>query len=78
MQLGHFIKNPAFQEAIAGESQQIRDFFDESKNPVLPLGLAIPFGQFADADIGQGKMPKELIQKIVAYMNDSLIRENDE
>ena len=71
MQVGHFVKDPRFKEALADESEDVRNFFDPDKNPVLPLGLAIPFGQFGDADIGQGKLSRELIQKVVDAMNKS-------
>ncbi|MCD8231167.1 MAG: glycoside hydrolase family 3 C-terminal domain-containing protein [Clostridiales bacterium] len=69
MQIGHFIKSPDFKEAIADQPQELRDWLDEEKNPVLPLGVAIPFGQFGEADLGQGKLSQETIQKIVKNMN---------
>ncbi len=69
MQVGHFTASPAFKEAIAEENEQVRNFFDEKKNPLLPLCRAIPFGQFADMDLGQGEMTVRQIQRIVNKMN---------
>ncbi len=69
MQIGHFTADPAFRDAIADETQAVRDFFDEKKNPLLPLCRAIPFGQFADVDLGQGPMTTDQIQGIVNKMN---------
>lgn len=69
MQVGHFTASPAFQEVIAKENEKVRDFFDEKKNPLLPLCRAIPFGQFADMDLGQGEMTVQQIQRIVNKMN---------
>lgn len=69
MQIGHFAKDPAFKAAIAEEPEAIRDFFDIEKNPLLPLCLAIPFGQFAEMEIGQGEMTVKQIQNIVNRMN---------
>jgi beta-glucosidase len=68
-QMGHFTADPRFKEAIAEEPERIREFFDKDKNPILPLGCAIPFGQFADADLGQGEMSSAQVQRIVAKMN---------
>ena len=69
-QIGDFIKDPRFKDAISGAEEKVRDFLDPDKNPVLPLGVAIPFGQFCDADIGQGKLPKALIQDVCAKLNE--------
>ncbi len=69
MQMGHFIKSPKFKAAIADQPEALQAWFDESKNPLLPLGVAIPFGQFGEADLGQGKLSQEVIQSIVEKMN---------
>lgn len=69
MQIGHFTADPSFQDAIVEEPQPVREFFDEKKNPLLPLCRAIPFGQFADADLGQGEMTVSQIQGIIHKMN---------
>ncbi len=69
LQLGHFVKSPLFKDVIAQESQQLQDFFDEAKNPMLPLILAIPFGQLSDADFGQGILSKDTVQRIINRMN---------
>ena len=68
-QVGHFVKEPQFKEALSTASSAVQEFFDPDKNPILPLGLAIPFGQFGDADLGQGKLNQELIQKVVSRLN---------
>ncbi|MCD8149744.1 MAG: glycoside hydrolase family 3 C-terminal domain-containing protein [Clostridiales bacterium] len=68
-QLGHFLKEPGFTEAIADQPQAVRDWFDEEKNPILPLGVAIPFGQFGEADLGQGKLSQDMIQGVVNKLN---------
>jgi beta-glucosidase len=69
MQMGHFTADPKFKDAIAGEPENIREFFDKDKNPILPLGCAIPFGQFAEANLGQGDMSVEQVERIVDEMN---------
>lgn len=68
-QVGHFVKEPQFKEALSTASSAVQEFFDPDKNPILPLGLAIPFGQFGDADLGQGKLNQALIQKVVSRLN---------
>lgn len=68
-QVGHFVKEPQFKEALSTASKAVQEFFDPEKNPILPLGLAIPFGQFGDADLGQGKLNQELIQNVVSRLN---------
>lgn len=68
-QVGHFVKEPQFKEALSTASKAVQEFFDPDKNPILPLGLAIPFGQFGDADLGQGKLNQELIQNVVSRLN---------
>ncbi len=68
-QMGHFLKSPRFKDAISDEPEALQEWFDESKNPLLPLGVAIPFGQFGEADLGQGKLSQETIQKIVRRLN---------
>ncbi len=70
MQVGHFIKDEKFKVAMADESDTVRDWFDPEKNAILPLGCAIPFGQFADVDLGQGLLPKEFFQKISNELNE--------
>ena len=69
MQVGHFTASPAFPEAMAEENETMRNFFDEKKNQLLPLARAIPFGQFADVDLGQGTMTVQQVQRIVHKMN---------
>lgn len=69
-QTGHFVKDPRFKQAMSGEEEKVRVFFDPELNPILPLGLAIPFGQFGEADLGQGKISQETFQKIVSAMNE--------
>ena len=67
--MGHFVKDLRFKESLAREDEKVRTFFDPSLNPILPLGLAIPFGQFGDADLGQGKLTQGMLQDVVAAMN---------
>ncbi len=67
--IGHFVKDPRFRSVLAGEEEAVRTTFDPRTNPLLPLVMAIPFGQFADLDLGQGKLSQHTIQKIVAAMN---------
>ncbi len=69
-QTGHFVKDPRFKQVMSGEEEKVRVFFDPELNPILPLGLAIPFGQFGEADLGQGKISQETFQKIVSAMNE--------
>jgi beta-glucosidase len=69
MQVGHFTADPKFKDALAAENDKVRNFFDKDKNPILPLGCAIPIGQFADADLGQGEMSIKQIQRMVDEMN---------
>ena len=69
VQVGHFVKDLRFKESLAREDEKVRTFFDPSLNPILPLGLAIPFGQFGDADLGQGKLTQGMLQDVVAAMN---------
>ncbi len=69
MQIGHFIKDSRFADTLADEPQSRRDWFDPEKNAILPLGCAIPLGQFSDLDMGQGKLSQELLQKIVGDLN---------
>jgi len=69
-QVGHFVKDPKFKEALSDESEAVQTFFDPDRNPILPLGLAIPFGQFGEADLGQGKISLDTFQKIAAALNE--------
>lgn len=69
-QIGHFVKEGQFFESLQKENDTVRDFFDIEKNPSLPLLLGIPFGQFSDLDLGQGKLPQDMIQRMVKAMND--------
>lgn len=70
LQIGHFVKSPRFRKVLEGESEQLQNFFDLEKNIFLPLVLAIPFGQFGEADFGQGLLSNETIQRIVNAMNE--------
>lgn len=70
-------KDPRFKESLAGEDEKVRTFFDPALNPILPLGLAIPFGQFGDADLGQGKLTQGMLQDVVAAMNVGQFGETD-
>lgn len=76
-QVGHFVKDSRFKEALAGEDEKVRTFFDPALNPILPLGMAIPFGQFGDADLGQGKLTQAMLQDVVAAMNVGRFGEMD-
>lgn len=69
-QVGHFAMEPNMRRALADQPEALRSFFDMDKNPMLPLCVAIPFGQFGDLDLGQGKLSKELIEHVVEVMNE--------
>lgn len=76
-QLGHFVKDRRFKEALAGEDEKVRTFFDPALNPILPLGMAVPFGQYGDADLGQGKLSQTMLQDVVAALNVGRFGEMD-
>jgi hypothetical protein len=69
MQVGHFVADARFKDVMSSENEKIKTFFDKDKNPILPLGYAIPFGQFAEADLGQGEMSIKQVQRVVDELN---------
>lgn len=69
MWAGEYVKDPRFAELIKDEDEQVRDFFDPDKNPILSVACAIPFGQFHEADLGQGHLSEEMIRRVTDELN---------
>ena len=72
-QVGHFVMDARMEKALAEQPEELRSFFELDANPMLPLCVAIPFGQFGDMDLGQGKLPRELIGHVVEVMNEGRV-----
>ena len=68
-QVGRFVKDPRFKAAIAGEDEKVRSFFDPEVNSILPTVMAIPFGQFGEADLGQGKLTQGMVREVTNALN---------
>ena len=71
VQAKDFVPEKKFQQLLKEEEEKVQAFFDPEKNPILSVAGAIPMGQFAEADLGQGELSQTFIRKAITLLNQT-------